>query len=79
MGAANGQVLKWSSSSQRWIVADDEGGPKQTLSINGSTLSISDGNSVTLPNQSNYVPALASAFKARISLTPVILMLQMIF
>ncbi|MEZ4950032.1 MAG: hypothetical protein R2879_09065 [Saprospiraceae bacterium] len=65
MGAANGQVLKWSSSSQRWIVADDEGGPKQTLSINGSTLSISDGNSVTLPNQSNYAPGIGISIQGQ--------------
>jgi hypothetical protein len=56
MGAGNGQTLKWSDANQGWIIADDEIGNKQTLSINNNTLSISDGNSVNLPSQSNYAP-----------------------
>ncbi|MCB0663835.1 MAG: hypothetical protein KDC24_13900, partial [Saprospiraceae bacterium] len=56
MGAGNGQTLKWSQSNQSWVPADDEAGNKQTLSLSGTTLTISDGNSVNLPGQTNYAP-----------------------
>lgn len=46
--AANGQVLKWNGST--WAPGNDNNTDAQTLSINGTTLSISGGNSVTLPS-----------------------------
>lgn len=46
-GATNGQVLKWNGSS--WTPANDQDNDAQTLSLVGNTLSISSGNSVTLP------------------------------
>lgn len=54
MGAENGQTLKWSDANQAWIIADDEVGSQQTLSLNNNTLTISNGNSVSLPFQSDY-------------------------
>lgn len=45
-GAANGQVLKWNGSS--WAPSTDN--DSQTLSLSGNTLSISGGNSITLPS-----------------------------
>lgn len=47
-GATNGQVLKWNGSA--WLPAADANTDAQTLSINGSSLSISGGNSVTIPS-----------------------------
>lgn len=45
-GAANGQVLKYNGTN--WVPAADN--DAQTLSINGNQLSISNGNTVTLPS-----------------------------
>jgi hypothetical protein len=45
-GATNGQVLKWNGTT--WAPAADA--DVQTLSISGTTLTISGGNSVTLPS-----------------------------
>lgn len=44
-GAANGNVIKWNGTT--WQPSTDN--DAQTLSINGNTLSISGGNSVTIP------------------------------
>lgn len=44
-GATNGNVLKWNGTT--WQPSTDN--DAQTLSINGNTLSISGGNSVTIP------------------------------
>lgn len=46
-GATNGQVLKWNGTT--WAPANDLDNDAQTLSLAGNTLSISGGNSVTLP------------------------------
>ncbi len=45
-GATNGQVLKYNGTN--WVPAADN--DAQTLSINGNQLSISNGNTVTLPS-----------------------------
>lgn len=46
--ATNGQVLKWNGTA--WLPAADANTDAQTLSIIGNSLSISGGNSVTLPS-----------------------------
>ncbi|MCX7768160.1 MAG: hypothetical protein N2110_03935, partial [Flavobacteriales bacterium] len=46
MSATTGQVLKWNGTT--WAPANDN--DAQTLSLSGNTLSISGGNSVTLPS-----------------------------
>ena len=51
-GATNGQVLKWNGAS--WAPASDLDNDAQTLSINGSNLSISNGNTVVLPTGTTY-------------------------
>ncbi|MCX7769189.1 MAG: hypothetical protein N2110_09255 [Flavobacteriales bacterium] len=53
-GATNGQVLKWNGST--WAPANDidTDTDAQTLSLIGNTLSISGGNSVTLPTGTTY-------------------------
>lgn len=56
-GANNGQVLKWNGSS--WTPANDTDTDtdtdNQTLSLSGNTLSISGGNSVSLPSGGSSV------------------------
>jgi hypothetical protein len=47
-GATTGQALKWNGSA--WLPAADLNTDAQTLSISGSSLSISGGNAVTLPS-----------------------------
>jgi len=47
-GAITGQVLKWNGSA--WAPAPDTNTDNQSLNLNGSTLSITGGNSVTLPS-----------------------------
>jgi hypothetical protein len=47
-GATNGQVLKWNGTT--WAPANDVDNDAQTLSLIGNILSISGGNSVTLPS-----------------------------
>jgi hypothetical protein len=49
-GASNGQVLKWNGTT--WAPAADNNTDAQTLTVSGTTLSISGGNSVTLPTGS---------------------------
>jgi hypothetical protein len=50
-GLSNNQVLVWNGTS--WVPTTISGsGVAQTLSINGNNLSISNGNSVTLPAES---------------------------
>lgn len=58
MGAADGQVLKWSNFNKRWEPADDldSNSDNQTLLLNGNQLSISGGNTVSLPASPSYVP-----------------------
>ncbi|MEI7801490.1 MAG: hypothetical protein WCI97_02475, partial [Bacteroidota bacterium] len=51
-GAANGQVLKWNGAT--WAPANDIDNDAQSLSFIGNTLTISNGNSVTLPTPINY-------------------------
>lgn len=53
-GATSGQVLKWNGSS--WAPANDidTDTDAQTLSLSGNTLSISGGNSVSLPTGTTY-------------------------
>lgn len=51
-GAASGQALKWNGTT--WAPANDVNTDNQTLSISGNTLSISGGNSVTLPTGTTY-------------------------
>lgn len=46
--ATNGQVLKWNGTA--WLPSADINTDAQTLSLNGNSLSISGGNSVTLPS-----------------------------
>lgn len=59
-GAANGQVLKYNGVA--WTPANDNNTDAQMLSLAGQTLSISGGNSVTLPTgvtgsgTANYLP-----------------------
>ena len=52
-GANIGQVLKWNGSN--WTPENDEdtNSDDQTLSINGSILTISNGNSISLPSGGN--------------------------
>jgi hypothetical protein len=50
--AAPGQVLKWNGSA--WIPQSDADNDAQTLSVNGSQLSISGGNTVTLNTGASY-------------------------
>ncbi len=52
-GAVSGQVLKWNGAT--WAPGNDIDNDAQTLNISGSTLTISNGNSVSLPAQINYV------------------------
>ncbi len=47
--AASGQILKWNGTT--WVAGNDN--DAQTITINGTTLSISSGNSVTLPGGSS--------------------------
>ncbi len=51
-GATFGQTLKWNGAA--WAPANDLDNDIQTISIAGSTLSISNGNSVTIPSAINY-------------------------
>ncbi|MEO7175440.1 MAG: hypothetical protein ABIV51_06250, partial [Saprospiraceae bacterium] len=51
-GASNGQVLKWSGSG--WAPQNDA--DAQALTIAGQTLSISGGNSVTIPSGADNSP-----------------------
>ncbi|MEL6133541.1 MAG: hypothetical protein AAFR59_09285 [Bacteroidota bacterium] len=52
-GLTDQQALRWEAASQKWVPFDDFDGDSineiQTLTIVGSTLSISNGNSVNLP------------------------------
>ena len=50
--AITGQTLKWNGTS--WIPANDLDNDSQTLSINGSIISISSGNSINLPAPVSY-------------------------
>lgn len=47
-GATVGQTLKWNGTT--WFPANDLDNDAQTLNLTGNTLSISNGNSVTLPS-----------------------------
>ncbi len=49
-GATSGQVLKWNGTT--WAPATDNNSDAQTLTVSGTTLTISGGNSVTLPTGS---------------------------
>ncbi len=51
-GATTGQTLKWNGAA--WAPANDIDNDAQTISLVGSNLSISNGNSVTLPSPINY-------------------------
>jgi|694.fasta_scaffold69435_2 hypothetical protein len=51
MGASSGQALKWNGTT--WAPANDVNTDSQTLTLAGSSLSISGGNSVTLPSGSD--------------------------
>ena len=51
-GAVNGQTLKWNGAT--WIPANDLDNDAQTLSLNGQIISISNGNSITLPVPVSY-------------------------
>ena len=51
LGASNGQVMKWNGSN--WASANDTNTDNQTLSLNGDLLSISGGNSISLPASSS--------------------------
>ena len=46
-GATLNQVLQWNGT--QWVPGTVSGTDSQTLSINGSTLTISNGNSITIP------------------------------
>lgn len=48
-GAANGQVLRFDANQLKWVPSTITATDNQTLSLNGTQLSISNGNSVTLP------------------------------
>ncbi len=50
-GASSGQALKWNGTN--WAPANDVNTDNQTLTLTGNTLSISGGNSVTLPTGSD--------------------------
>ena len=50
-GTANGQVLRWNGSA--WVAQTITDNDQQTLSISGSSLTISGGNSVTIPGGSD--------------------------
>jgi len=49
-GATNGQVLKWNGTS--WVPANDS--DAQELSLAGTSLSISNGNTVILPSNTGW-------------------------
>ncbi len=53
-GATNGQVLKWNGTS--WLPAADANTntDAQTLNISGNTVSITGGNSITLPASTGW-------------------------
>lgn len=59
-GATSGQTLKWNGSA--WLPANDLDNDGQTLSLSGNDLTISGGNTVTLPSglsgsgTLNYIP-----------------------
>jgi len=48
-GASNGQVLRFDANQLKWVPSTITATDNQTLSLNGTQLSISNGNSVTLP------------------------------
>lgn len=48
-GASQGQVLRFDANQLKWVPSTFTATDNQTLSLNGSQLSISNGNSVTLP------------------------------
>jgi hypothetical protein len=50
-GASSGQALKWNGTT--WAPANDVNTDNQTLTVSGNSLSISGGNSVTLPGGSD--------------------------
>lgn len=50
-GSANGQVLRWNGSA--WVATAIPDNDAQTLSLSGSNLTISNGNSVTLPTSTD--------------------------
>ncbi len=51
-GATTGQTLKWNGTA--WAPANDIDNDAQSLTLVGSSLTISNGNTVTLPSQINY-------------------------
>ena len=51
-GATTGQTLKWNGAA--WAPANDLDNDAQTISLVGSSLTISNGNTVTFPSQINY-------------------------
>lgn len=60
--ATNGQVLKWNGTS--WLPAVDNNTDAQTLSVSGTSLSISGGNTVTLPSSSSSMKVLNATNQA---------------